>query len=188
MKIILGSSSKFRREVFKELVDEFDCMSPDVDESSICMEDPNELTIAIAHLKADALLDKINESVLLVTADQVVVRNGNILEKPKSEDEARMFIREASGSFQDAVNGVVVTNTKTGKRVSGNHTTVTYFREIPDDAIDRIIEQGDVMHCCGGTKAESPLFEPYVERMDGSAASLSGVPKELIKRLLEEAR
>jgi len=188
MKIILGSSSRFRREVFKEIVDEFDCMSPDFDESTIRMEDPKELTIALAHGKADALLDKIHEPALLVTADQVVVLNGNILEKPRSEDEARLFLRETSGVYQEAVNGVVVTNTVTGKRAVGNHITTVHFREIPDEAIEFFIKQGDIMSCGGATKAESLMFAPYVEKIDGTADSLSGVPKDLIKKLLEEVR
>lgn len=59
MRVILGSSSPWRKEVLKILGYEFDCMSPDIDEKSIRDSDPHKLTLKIAHAKADALLPQV---------------------------------------------------------------------------------------------------------------------------------
>ena len=72
----------------------FAVMVADIDEKSIRRETPEELTRAIARAKADALMARIGESVLLITADTVVVYNGQIREKAETLDQAADFLRE----------------------------------------------------------------------------------------------
>ena len=73
MKIILGSQSKGRRHVLESMGYEFGVMSSNIDEKAIRFNDPQKLTIALAHAKADALLPRIQEPALLITSDQVVL-------------------------------------------------------------------------------------------------------------------
>lgn len=186
MKIILGSSSPYRRKNFSHVAPDFDSMSPDIDEKALRDDDPQRLTVKIAHAKADALVPLITEPSLLVTADQVLVANEVIREKPSGPDECRAWIASYSQNAIDVVNGVVVTNTQTGKRAEGTDTVHVRFREIPEDIVEGLIAEGDVLHCAGGIKAEHPLMAPYVEHMEGTMESLNGVPVELVMRLLKE--
>ncbi|WVZ26672.1 hypothetical protein V8G54_005216 [Vigna mungo] len=101
-KIILGSSSKARREILSEMGYEFTIMTADIDEKSIRREKPEDLVMALAEAKADAIVQRLptgggleedDSTTLLITADTVVVYRGIIREKPTSEKEAREFIK-----------------------------------------------------------------------------------------------
>ncbi|OGL70140.1 hypothetical protein A3C17_02525 [Candidatus Uhrbacteria bacterium RIFCSPHIGHO2_02_FULL_53_13] len=188
MNIILGSSSKFRQHAFTQVTPDFTCLAPDVDEKAIRDDDPKRLTLKIAHAKADALMPNIIEPSILVTADQVVVFKGIIREKPDSEAQCRTFLKSYSNNAVEVVNGVVVTNTETGKRAEGIDTVRVMFETIPDHAIDELIKEGDALHCAGGLKGVCSLLRPYVASMKGTPESLQGVPVALIKRLMEEVR
>ncbi|XWS14569.1 hypothetical protein CRYUN_Cryun35bG0021300 [Craigia yunnanensis] len=101
-KILLGSSSITRRKILAEMGYEFTLMSADIDEKGIRKEMPEELVIALAEAKAEAILhglpigDYIREAepALLITSDQVVVYEGVVREKPANEKEVREFIKD----------------------------------------------------------------------------------------------
>uniref|UniRef100_A0A8R7U8T9 Maf-like protein n=1 Tax=Triticum urartu TaxID=4572 RepID=A0A8R7U8T9_TRIUA len=85
MQLILGSSSASRRQILAEMGYQFKLLSADIDEKEIRKEKPEELVVALAHAKADAILDKMRnngmmkeivdsqETTLLITADQVCI-------------------------------------------------------------------------------------------------------------------
>ncbi|MED6224722.1 hypothetical protein PIB30_086825, partial [Stylosanthes scabra] len=123
-KIILGSSSVARRKILSEMGYEFTKMSADIDEKSIRKETPEDLVMALAEAKAEAILQKLPvddylkdaEPTLLITCDQVVVYHGVVREKPSSKEEARQFLKDYSGGHAATVSSVLVTNLKTGFR------------------------------------------------------------------------
>ena len=182
LPIVLGSSSKGRRAVLEKLgVPIAAIMSPDIDEKAIRRPDAASLTLAIANAKADALQHKMH--CLLITSDQVVVCNGAIREKPRDEAEARAFLQ--SYGTAECVNAVVVTNTKTGERVSGVERCTVHFKPIPDDVVTVLIAQGDVMHCAGGVCIEQ--LERYLLGHEGEEECIMGMPRSLTLKLLSEA-
>jgi predicted house-cleaning NTP pyrophosphatase (Maf/HAM1 superfamily) len=104
-RIVLGSSSRFRRSLLSSWGVEFTYVSPDIDEDNVLVEDadsklenrpqsaPEKLCMAIAQKKADAVLQNpqckpanAHEQVLVITSDQVSSFNGTIREKPRSRD------------------------------------------------------------------------------------------------------
>ena len=60
-----------------------------------------------------------------------------------------------------------------------------YFHHIPEEVIDSLIEQGDVLHCAGGFAIEK--MEKYLGKLEGERESIIGLPKTLTNRLLKEA-
>ncbi|XP_031115284.1 7-methyl-GTP pyrophosphatase-like isoform X1 [Ipomoea triloba] len=127
-KIILGSSSFARRKILAEMGYEFTVMIADIDEQSIRKEKAEELVVALAEAKADAIIERLKSTgemkeilgpTLLITADTVAVYEGVIREKPSGKEEARMFIKGYSGGQASVVGSVVVTNLTTGKRKTG---------------------------------------------------------------------
>lgn len=195
-KIILGSSSKARRQILAEMGYEFTIMTADIDEKSIRREKPQDLVMALAEAKADGILQKLftggpseedAPATLLITADTVVVYRGTIREKPTSEEEAREFIKGYSGSHAAVVGSVLVTNLTTGKRYGGWDSAEVYFLEIPDEVIDNLIEEGITFNVAGGLMLEHPLTLPFVEAVVGSTDTVMGLPKALTEKLILEA-
>jgi septum formation protein len=189
MKIILGSSSKWRAKVLDESglkVDEL--MSPGIDEKAIRHDDPEKLVLALAHAKADALVGRIQESALLITADQVVFCDGQIREKPKDQDEARFFLRTYINHPAEMVNGVVVTNTKTGRRAEGVDRASISYKPTLENVINEIIANSYAMECAGALVTENPLMQAHEATSSGGSDSFMGMPIELVKRLIAEVQ
>jgi septum formation protein len=76
--------------------------------------EPEKMTIMIARAKAAALLPKVITPSILICSDQVIRCNGEIREKPESEEEARAFLESYRTHPPECVDGVVVYNTLTG--------------------------------------------------------------------------
>ncbi|RDX70858.1 Maf-like protein [Mucuna pruriens] len=195
-KIILGSSSKARRQILAEMGYEFTIMTADIDEKGIRREKPEDLVMVLAEAKADAIVQRLPtggpleedaSTTLLITADTVVVYRGIIREKPTSEKEAREFIKGYSGSHAAVVGSVVVTNLSTGKRCGGWDSAEVYFLEIPDEVIDSLIEEGITFNVAGGLMLEHPLTLPFVDAVIGSTDTVMGLSKALTEKLLLEA-
>ncbi|XP_038718061.1 7-methyl-GTP pyrophosphatase isoform X1 [Tripterygium wilfordii] len=222
-KIILGSSSVARRKILAEMGYEFTVLTADIDEKGIRKEKPEELVVALAEAKADAIVSKLltannqekgaeptillaadtaeailqklpigdhnmeADPTLLFTADQVVVYEGVIREKPSSKEEAWEFIKGYSGGQAATVSSVFVTNLKTGFRKGEWDRVEIYFHEIPDEVIEKLIEEGTVLYVAGGLIIEHPLIVPYVKQVVGTTDSVMGLPKSVTEKLLKEA-
>ncbi|XP_024038922.1 maf-like protein DDB_G0281937 isoform X4 [Citrus clementina] len=196
VKIILGSSSMPRRKILAEMGYEFSVMAADIDEKSIRKEKPEDLVMAIAEAKADAIISKLQitdsqlgnvEQTILIVADTVVVYEGVIREKPSSREEARRFIKDYSGGQCATVGSVLVTNLKTGFRKGEWDRVEIQFHEIPDEVIEKLIEEGIVLNVAGGLIIEHSLILPYVKQVVGAMDSVMGLPKAVTEKLIKEA-
>jgi septum formation protein len=185
-RIILGSGSKYRQQLLRELGYAFEVISPDIDEQAIRFADPAELALALAHAKADAVLGELQSPALVITADQVVAHGGQIREKPGSADEARHFMRTGSDGPSETVSAVVVTDSATGRRAAGVDIVRIYLRPLPEALIEDRIADGEVFYCAGALRIEDPLIEPYIERIEGALDSVMGLPKKLTAQLIAE--
>ncbi|XP_057503661.1 uncharacterized protein LOC130787288 isoform X3 [Actinidia eriantha] len=194
-KIILGSSSVARRKILAEMGYDFKIMTADIDEKSIRKETSEELVMALAEAKADAIRLKLQtidnqekdvKPTLLIAADTVVVYEGMVREKPSSEEEARQFLKGYSGGSAATVSSVLVANLKTGVRKGDWDRVEIHFHAIPDEVIDKLIEEGFVLNVAGGLIIEHPLILPYVKQVVGTTDSVMGLPKALTERLIKE--
>lgn len=195
-KIILGSKSIARRKILAEMGYEFTIMTADIDEKAIRKEKPEELVMALAEAKADAIISRLQiadkevndtEPTLLIASDTVVVYEGMIREKPSSKEEAWQYMRDYSGSKAATVSSVLVTNLRTGFRKGQWDKVEILFGEIPDETIDKLIEEGAVLNVAGGLIIEHPLILPLVKEVVGTTDSVMGLPKAVTERLIKEA-
>ncbi|KAF8675366.1 hypothetical protein HU200_047731 [Digitaria exilis] len=152
---------------------EFTVMSADIDERAIRKDKPEELVKALAEAKAEAIKLKIhgecapdgNQTTLLITSDQVMVSKGTIRERPRSAEEAREFIKGYSDDRAFAVNFVLVTNLSTGTTKGGWDIPEIKFHHIPDEFIDRVVNQGDMTCVAGGLKLTHPSVLPFIKEL-----------------------
>lgn len=141
--------------------------------------------------KADAIQEKLKlngdpslENVLLITCDQVVVHNGNILEKPTSKDEARQFIEGYKDFPASTVGSICVTQPGTGRQESEVDTAHIHFDAIPPETIDYLIAEGEVFYCAGGLMVEHDKVNPHVTKIEGTMDAVMGLPKARVLNLL----
>lgn len=186
MNIILGSGSKSRRRVLERAGCQFKVMVADIDEKAIRFDDPKKLVLALANAKADALLPRIKEEAVLITADQVVVCNGEMREKPVNEAQAREYLHSYSKYPVEVVNGIVLINTKTGERSERLDISKIKFKLISEQIIDELIRQRNIFSQAGGLSVEDPLNSLYIDYIEGSLDSIKGLPIEIVKDFLNK--
>ena len=109
-----------------------------------------------------------------------------VREKPSSEAEARQFMKDYANGHAATVSSVLVTNLVTGCRRGEWDKVEIYFHDIPDQVIDKLIEEGIVLYAAGGLIIEHPLILPCIKEVVGSTDSVMGLPKALTERLIKE--
>jgi septum formation protein len=208
----LGSGSKSRLDILAELARSpswsgtqfHGKVSADIDEKSIRFDDPKELVIALAHAKADAILEAKRDELLavnqggqgeqmegtgkvfLITCDQVVVHKDKILEKPESDEEARGMIRGYAEAPAMTVGSTVVTDIETGKRLEQVDVATIRFKKngLPKDDIEFLLKEGEVFWCAGGLMVEHERVQPHVECIEGGMDAVMGLRQQTVTDLI----
>lgn len=96
-KLILASTSPWRRALLEKLQISFECAAPEVDETPRSDESPRQLVLRLAQEKAQSLASRYPDH-LIIGSDQVCVLDGEITGKPLTEENARLQLRKASGN------------------------------------------------------------------------------------------
>jgi len=191
LSVVLGTSSKWRRALFAKHFSEYgsDFMAADIDEKAIRLPKPEDMTLAIAAAKADALLPRLaGREVLLVCMDQVVACGDEVREKPENEAQARQFLESyRSGKGATCINGMVVHNTRTGKRVSVTDCATVFWKAFPDSVVEHLIAKGEIYTSAGGFTIENPELQAYQDRLEGTVDSIEGLPVKALTSLLLHA-
>lgn len=184
MKLILASSSPFRRELLARLQIPFQVEAPDVDESPRTGERPEALVERLAIAKARAVAER-NPRGLVIGSDQVAVHAGRIVGKPGNHERAREQLREASGTAVTLYTGLALINADSGRVQSEVVTYRVVFRHLTDTQIENYLKREQPYNCAGSVKSEG-LGVALLERFEGDdPAALIGLPLIRLVRMLE---
>lgn len=165
-KIILASTSIYRKQLLEKLNIPFICDTPDVDESPIPSESPEQLVQRLAFNKANALSVKYPNH-LLIGSDQVCVINNQITGKPLSFQNAVEQLKAASGKKIMFYTGLSLLNSQSGNAQTICETFSVYFRELTDKEIENYINKEQPLNCAGSFKSEGlgiTLFNKFEGR------------------------
>lgn len=184
MKLILASSSPYRRALLTRLKVPFETISPDVDETPMPGEMPEQMVERLSRAKARKVAAN-HRDALVIGSDQVAVYNGKIVGKPHGHDNAVAQLREASGRTVMLYTGLVLFNTTTGKE---QREVVPYrvtFRKLTDELIESYLTKEQPYSCAGSVKSEG-LGIALLEKFEGDDPNtLVGLPLIRLVRMLE---
>lgn len=184
MKLILASSSPFRRELLSRLMIPFEVAVPDVDETPRQHESPQALVERLAILKAQTVASK-HPGALVIGSDQVAVHNGEIVGKPLTHERAVEQLKSASGKTVLLYTGLALINSSSGRVQSEVVPYGVTFRALTDKQIETYLRKEQPYHCAGSVKSEG-LGVALLERFDGEdPATLIGLPLIRLIRMLE---
>jgi len=130
---------------------------------------------------------------IVLTADQVVTCNNDILEKPQSIEQAHTFIEQYAHNTPQTVGSVVITHLPSMKQVSEVDISTIHFKpSIGKDSkelVQRLLDDGaPILSCAGGLMVEHPLVQDYIEKIDGSVDGVMGLSKSVVLKLLREIK
>ena len=128
-RLILASSSPYRKELLERLHVDFECISPDIDESSFENEQPGAYVQRLAIEKA-AEIAKTHSECLIIGSDQCCVNNNFILGKPKNRDKAIEQLSAASGKSIEFLTGVSIQHAQSGWHREWMDTFTVEFRQL----------------------------------------------------------
>jgi septum formation protein len=186
IKLVLASTSPYRRELLGRLGLPFETTSPNVDETVLPGETPEQLVKRLAESKARAVAYDFPNA-LVIGSDQVAVLDNNILGKPGNHEKAVLQLSNASGRKVDFITGLCLLNTKTDNCQVIAETFSVVFRKLSAEQIENYLQQEKPYDCAGSFKSEG-LGIALFEKMEGDDPnSLIGLPLiTLIKMLLAE--
>ncbi|MCH2040840.1 MAG: Maf-like protein [Saccharospirillaceae bacterium] len=187
LKLLLASSSPFRRQILNKLRIPFDCEAPDIDETPLADEQPQQYVERLAVEKAQALAGKYSDH-WIIGSDQCSVVDGNICGKPHTVEKAQQQLRLSSGKVVHFYTGLCLLNAQTGEYQSVIEPFSVHFRELNDDEIRRYIELEMPLKCAGSFMVEG-LGINLFEKLEGrDENSLIGLPLIALLQLMRNAK
>ena len=185
-RLILASTSRYRRELLARLRVPFDVLSPGVDEAPQHGEAPRELALRLAIAKAEAVAGLHPEAVV-IGSDQVCELDGQPLGKPGNHAGAVAQLRILSGRSAVFLTAVAVAHRARGFAQADLAPVRVVFRELADDEIERYLQLDQPYDCAGSAKSES-LGIALLSSIDSDdPTALIGLPLIRTVRLLREA-
>lgn len=173
-KLILASKSPRRQELLKGLDVAFEIQTRDVEESYPDGISPEDVPVYLAEKKAAAFADILTENTVIITSDTIVIREGEILEKPTSYAEAKTMIGKLAGNKHVVVTGVCIQSVS--KKVSfSDHTGVT-FMPLSEDEIDYYVNKYQPFDKAGAYGVQEWIGYVGIERLEGSYYNVMGLP------------
>lgn len=186
MKLVLASTSPFRRELLDKLKLPYITDSPDIDESPLTGESIENMVLRLAKSKACAVAERHPDS-LIIGSDQSAILNGQQLTKPGGYDKAFAQLKAASGQKIIFQTSLCLLNTQTNQFQSALVPYTVVFKSLSDTQIKRYLEQEEPYNCAGSFKSEA-LGIALFERFDGEDPNaLIGLPLiKLVEMLNQE--
>tara|TARA_A100001015_G_scaffold135677_1_gene150549 strand:+ start:301 stop:882 length:582 start_codon:yes stop_codon:yes gene_type:complete len=175
MKVILASSSKFRRQLLDKLNISFKCISPDIDEKRLNNEAVKDYVKRLSIEKASKIACS-NQKSIIIGSDEVADLKGRIIGKPITKKNAKKQLKMLSGNKVVFRTGLCVLNSETGKYYASVNNYNIFFRDLNDSIINKYLESDDVLKCAASIRIEG-LAINLVRKMNGAdPSSIMGLP------------
>ncbi|MGH8832621.1 MAG: Maf family nucleotide pyrophosphatase, partial [Polaromonas sp.] len=173
--LVLGSTSRYRRELLQRLQIPFEVAAPEVDETPLPGETPRLLAERLALDKARAVASVFPHAVV-IGADQVAELNGLPLGKPGTHERAVAQLRQMRGQTVVFQTAVAVVCLESGFEQSSLAAVRVRFRDLTDDEIENYLRAEQPYDCAGSAKSEG-LGIALLESIDNDdPTALVGLP------------
>ena len=151
--LVLGSTSRYRRELLQRLNLTFDVAAPDVDETPEPGETPRTLALRLALAKAQAVA-QLHPSAIVIGSDQVADLAGEPLGKPGNHERAVQQLQRMQGHTVVFQTAVAVVCLATGFEQVDLAPVEVKFRDLSDAEIERYLRAEQPYDCAGSAKSE----------------------------------
>lgn len=169
---ILASGSPRRKELLQKVIKDFTIIVPNVDESILHLN-PKDMAMEESKQKAYAISSKYPHDEVLA-CDTIVVLDGEVLGKPKDEQDAFKMLKRQSGKKQTVLSGY--TYIGKGKEITRTVATDVYFNKLSDELILDYIAKKKPLDKAGAYGIQDGY--PLIDHIEGSFDNVMGLPTE----------
>jgi septum formation protein len=173
--IVLASSSQYRRDLLERFLQQFETVSPSVDEANDLGLEPGDLARHLARKKAESVAVNARDS-LIIGADQLAVLNGTILGKPGNHQAAVEQLLAASGHVVTFLSAVCILDPIGRTRHEHTDKTTVRFREFDRRLADTYLRHDKPYDCAGSFKIEGAGFVLFESVTTDDPTALIGLP------------
>jgi len=152
--LILGSTSRYRREMLQRLRIPFDIYAPEVDETPGAAEAPADLALRLAIAKARAVAQQHPDGVV-IGSDQVADLDGTPIGKPGTHAKATEQLRAMRGKAIVFQTAVAVVHLARGYEGAALVPVTVRFRDLSDAEIEHYLQAEQPYDCAGSAKSEA---------------------------------
>jgi septum formation protein len=195
MRLILASASPRRADLLRAAGYAFDTIAADVDESIRAGESPSVYVRRLAADKSATAMDRLKAGatsnpaaqpftpgdVVVLGADTTVVVDGEILGKPRDDEDAAGMLRRLSGKRHEVLTGVSLRHG--AHEVGRVETTAVYVRALSEEELRWYAASGEGRDKAGGYAVQG-LASRFIPRIDGSYSNVVGLPVACVAELL----
>ncbi len=181
MRLILASSSPYRREMLLRLGVPFEAIAPDINEAALSGESPDQMAVRLSVAKAHAVAAH-HPGALVIGSDQVATLNGSPIGKPGNFQGAQQQLRQFRGRTVEFHSALCVTD---GKRdESADVVTRCSFRDLTDTEIDAYLRREQPFDTAGSAKAEGLGIALMQAIHSDDPTAIVGLPLIALARML----
>jgi septum formation protein len=185
-RIVLASTSRYRADLLRRLLADFEQAAPDTDETPQAGEAPAARALRLAVAKATAVADGLDDA-LVIGSDQVAALDGAILRKPGSVEAAREQLGASSGRVVNFHTALCLLDTRHGRSQTHVDDTRVRFRELGSAEIERYVTRELPLDCAGSFKCEGLGISLFEEIDNRDPSALIGLPLIALARMLRQA-
>lgn len=185
-QLVLASTSPYRRELLTRLQLPFETCSPEIDETPLAKETPNDLVLRLSQAKAKAV-SKDFPNAWIIGGDQVAVCDGTILGKPGNRETAIEQLTQISGETVTFLTGLCL------YKASINNIQVeiipfsVHFKRLNRAQIERYVDKEPAFNCAGSFKSEGFGIALTSGFEGDDPTALIGLPLIRLTQMLEAA-
>ncbi len=185
MEWILASQSPRRKELFKEIVEQFEIIPAKGEEILPQNETVEEKVLSLAKQKAEEVSSlEASNGKWVLGADTIVVLKKEILGKPKDEQDAKRMLSALSGKTHEVLTGVCMMKKQDGQTTSlvAVGKTKVVFERLTKTQIENYVASGSPMDKAGAYGIQDGGL---VKKIKGSFSNVVGLPIELCKAMID---
>lgn len=181
IRVVLASKSPRRRELLARIINEFEIITRETDETLPLGMHPSEGVGVLAVRKGDAVACELSFDTLVISSDTLVELDGIPLGKPDSELSAKEMLLTLSGRTHNVHTGVAVHYN--GRVWSGVDTARVTFRNLTEREALEYIATGEPMDKAGSYAIQG-IGKKFVAGYEGDFNAIVGLGLELTERLV----
>jgi septum formation protein len=185
-RVVLASTSRYRRSLLERLGMPFECVDPQVDEASKPGEATGATAQRLAEAKARAVAIRFPDA-LIIGSDQVASCEGARLDKPGTHENAVRQLALVSGKIAVFDTAVALLDTKSARLASSVVPCRVTFRNLAAEQIERYLRIEQPYDCAGSAKAEGLGITLIAKIETADPTSLVGLPLIALTELLRGA-
>lgn len=190
MRIVLASNSPRRKELLNQIFDKFEVIKSDFNEDDIKEKNPEKLVKLLSLKKAEEVFHKVKDNqleLLVIGGDTLVYFDGQVLGKPKNEEDAYNTLKKLQGNKNEVYSAFTIILKKNNEIIKETELSksIVTMKSMSDEQIKGYIKTGEPMDKAGSYAVQG-IGSKFIENIEGSYNSVVGLDIEKLEKTINK--